>query len=76
MSDTTHSSVVNTTKRLNKLRELFSNYDITAYIIPSEDSHQSEYVAACDARRSFISGFTGSAGLAIVSNDAAALFTD
>ncbi|CAG8638527.1 5794_t:CDS:10 [Dentiscutata erythropus] len=76
MSDKTHSSVVDTTERLNKLRTLFGDYDITAYIIPSEDSHQSEYVAACDARRSFISGFTGSAGLAVVSNDAAALFTD
>ncbi|KAF0459956.1 Creatinase/aminopeptidase [Gigaspora margarita] len=76
MSNKAHSSVVDTTERLSKLRALFSDYEITAYIIPSEDSHQSEYVAACDARRSFISGFTGSAGLAVVSNDAAALFTD
>ncbi|KAF9917471.1 hypothetical protein BGZ65_012858, partial [Modicella reniformis] len=36
----------------------------------------SEYVATCDERRGFISGFTGSAGLAVVSLDSAALFTD
>ncbi|CAI2198217.1 3654_t:CDS:2, partial [Funneliformis geosporum] len=45
-------------------------------VIPSEDAHQSEYTASCDARRAFISGFTGSAGLAVVSTDSAALFTD
>ncbi|KAF8936708.1 Xaa-Pro aminopeptidase 2, partial [Dissophora ornata] len=45
-------------------------------VIPSEDAHQSEYVAECDERRAYISGFTGSAGLAIVSLDTAALFTD
>ncbi|CAG8436472.1 1621_t:CDS:10 [Funneliformis caledonium] len=69
---------VNTTERLAKLRSLFQggDYDITAYVIPSEDAHQSEYTASCDARRAFISGFTGSAGLAVVSTKDAALFTD
>jgi len=42
-------------------------------VVPSEDAHQSEYVAECDDRRAYISRFTGSAGLAIV---CAALFTD
>ncbi|KAG0321861.1 hypothetical protein BGZ97_010015 [Linnemannia gamsii] len=51
-------------------------YNVTAFVIPSEDAHQSEYVAECDERRGFISGFTGSAGLAVVSLDTAALFTD
>lgn len=46
-------------------------------MIPSEDQHSSEYLADCDARRAFISGFTGSAGLAIVSSVGKAnLFTD
>lgn len=45
-------------------------------VIPSEDSHSSEYIAACDARREFISGFTGSAGCAVVTLQAAALATD
>ncbi|KIJ60057.1 hypothetical protein HYDPIDRAFT_99513 [Hydnomerulius pinastri MD-312] len=46
------------------------------YVIPSEDAHQSEYVAASDKRREWISGFTGSAGQAIVSKTAAYLVTD
>lgn len=41
------------------------------------DAHQSEYIAACDKRRAFISGFTGSAGTAIISQDGQnALWTD
>jgi Xaa-Pro aminopeptidase len=44
--------------------------------VPSEDSHASEYIAACDARRAFISGFTGSAGTAVITLDKAALATD
>lgn len=38
--------------------------------------YQSEYIADCDSRRAFISGFTGSAGFAIVTLDRAALWTD
>ena len=49
---------------------------IQAYIIPSGDAHQSEYIAACDNRRSFLTGFDGSAGTAIVTQDDAALWTD
>ncbi|KAG1739273.1 hypothetical protein EDB19DRAFT_1585674, partial [Suillus lakei] len=45
-------------------------------IVPSEDPHQSEYVALCDKRRVWISGFTGSTGQAIVSKTAAYLVTD
>lgn len=45
-------------------------------VVPSEDSHSSEYIAACDARREFISGFTGSAGCAVITETAAALATD
>lgn len=35
---------------------------LAAVVVPTADAHQSEYVAACDARRAFLSGFTGSAG--------------
>ncbi|KAI4284297.1 MAG: hypothetical protein L6R35_004936 [Caloplaca aegaea] len=45
-------------------------------VVPSEDSHQSEYIAPCDARREFISGFSGSAGTAVITSDKAALATD
>ena len=45
-------------------------------VVPSEDNHSSEYIAASDSRRSFISGFTGSAGVAVVTADSAVLSTD
>ncbi|RUS71962.1 hypothetical protein EGW08_020275 [Elysia chlorotica] len=66
---------------LSKLRALMSStvhipQPINAYIIPSADVHQSEYVAECDLRRAFISGFTGSDGTAIVTTTQAALWTD
>ncbi|KAI9487677.1 MAG: hypothetical protein EXX96DRAFT_473102, partial [Benjaminiella poitrasii] len=69
---------LHTGERLKALRALFSSEDqeIDAFLIPSEDAHQSEYGADCDLRRAWISGFNGSAGLAIVSHNEAALFTD
>ena len=45
-------------------------------VIPSEDSHSSEYIAPCDARREYVSGFTGSAGCAVITHEKAALATD
>lgn len=45
-------------------------------VVPSEDNHSSEYIAASDARRQFISGFTGSAGVAVVTPESAILSTD
>ncbi|KAL7748540.1 hypothetical protein RI367_005950 [Sorochytrium milnesiophthora] len=67
-----------TTERLTRLRKLMQEpqNNVHAYVVPSEDAHQSEYSAACDHRRPFISGFTGSAGLAVVTIDQAALWTD
>ncbi|CAL5194731.1 unnamed protein product [Lathyrus oleraceus] len=64
--------------KLTALRRLFSNSDVSidAYIIPSQDAHQSEFIAECYGRRAYISGFTGSAGTAVVTNDKAALWTD
>ncbi|KAI1338074.1 putative Xaa-pro aminopeptidase P [Xylariaceae sp. FL0016] len=67
---------VDTTSRLSELRRLMSKNNVDVYIIPSEDSHSSEYIAPCDARRAFVSGFTGSAGCAVVTTDKAALATD
>ncbi|KAI9188683.1 hypothetical protein H9P43_000104 [Blastocladiella emersonii ATCC 22665] len=65
-----------TSARLAGLRALMQQHNLHAYIVPSEDAHQSEYIADCDARRAFISGFTGSAGQAVVTLDKAALWTD
>ncbi|CAL5871988.1 uncharacterized protein PFLUO_LOCUS6245 [Penicillium psychrofluorescens] len=67
---------VDTTGRLTRLRQLMQENKVDVYIVPSEDSHQSEYIAPCDARREFISGFSGSAGTAIISLTKAALSTD
>ncbi|KAF5521734.1 putative Xaa-Pro aminopeptidase P [Colletotrichum aenigma] len=67
---------IDTTGRLSTLRELMKERNIDVYVIPSEDSHSSEYIAGCDARREFISGFSGSAGCAVVTLDRAALATD
>ncbi|KAJ8129445.1 hypothetical protein O1611_g4190 [Lasiodiplodia mahajangana] len=67
---------VNTTERLAELRKLMKERKLDVYIVPSEDSHSSEYIAPCDARRAFISGFTGSAGCAVITHDKAALATD
>ena len=51
---------------VSRLLPLLSSHSLAAYIVPSADAHQSEYVADCDQRRAFISAFTGSAGLALV----------
>ncbi|XP_022150774.1 probable Xaa-Pro aminopeptidase P [Momordica charantia] len=64
--------------KLLLLRDLFSkpSIGIDAYVIPSQDAHQSEFIAECYMRRAYISGFTGSAGTAVVTKDEAALWTD
>jgi Xaa-Pro aminopeptidase len=59
-----------------RLRDLMKKQKIQAYIIPSTDPHQSEYVPALWERRSFISGFTGSAGDVVVTDETAGLWTD
>nr|POE78520.1 putative xaa-pro aminopeptidase p [Quercus suber] len=48
----------------------------TSELVPSEDAHSSEYIAPTDARREFISGFSGSAGTAVITQHKAALATD
>ena len=61
---------------LEKLREVMKIENIDYYIIPSSDSHQSEYVAEYFKGREFISGFTGSAGTLLVGLEDAYLWTD
>ncbi|XP_052709369.1 uncharacterized protein LOC128184084 isoform X3 [Crassostrea angulata] len=67
---------VNTAERLVKLRTEMISAGIHAYIIPSEDAHQSEYPSDYDLRRKYISGLSGSYGLAVVTRDQAAVWTD
>ena len=61
---------------LKKLREVMKIENIDYYIIPSSDSHQSEYVAEYFKGREFVSGFTGSAGILLVGLNNAYLWTD
>ncbi|CCF59033.1 hypothetical protein KAFR_0F04380 [Kazachstania africana CBS 2517] len=63
------SREINTTGRLLALRKLMQKHDLGCYIVPSEDEHQSEYVSLADQRRAFISGFSGSAGVACITRD-------
>lgn len=63
-------------ERLAKLRKYMSEKHIDAYIIPSSDNHQSEYVGDYFKSREFISGFTGSAGTVVVTMEEAGLWTD
>ena len=62
--------------RLASLRELMQREHLSAFIFPSTDAHQSEYVAAHWQGREWISGFNGSAGTAVVTMHSAALWTD
>lgn len=63
-------------QRLESLREVMKREHLAAFIFPSTDAHQSEYVAAHWMGRAWISGFDGSAGTAVVTMHSAALWTD
>lgn len=63
-------------EKVSKLREIMDKKDIYAYIIPSSDYHQSEYVGEYFKSREFISGFTGSAGTVVITKEDAGLWTD
>ena len=63
-------------QRLAALRVAMSGANVDAYIVPHADEHQGEYVAAYAARLEWLTGFSGSAGLAIITKDAAAVFID
>ena len=63
-------------ERLAALRALMRAARLAAYIVPSSDAHSSEYVAERDMRRRWLSGFTGSAGTAVVTLADARTWTD
>jgi len=73
---------VDTTSRLLQLRSSMSSVKIVrgvplkAYIITSDDEHQSEMLSKYDRRLEFLTGFTGSAGIAVVTEKSAAFWTD
>ncbi|WP_050385399.1 aminopeptidase P family protein [Bradyrhizobium pachyrhizi] len=64
------------TARLSALREELARRKLTGFVVPRADEQQNEYVAASEERLAWLTGFTGSAGLAIVLSKEAALFVD
>ena len=66
----------NIEQNIKKIRELFEEELIDAYIIPHEDEFLTEYVPDHSERLAFITGFSGSAGLAIITKNKAAIFVD
>lgn len=63
-------------EKLSKLRKLMKEKGITAYIVNTADPHQSEYVAESYKGRVWISGFNGSAGTVVITEDEVILWTD
>src|SRR5258708_5235352 len=61
---------------LPSLRNELSRLDLHGFIVPRADEHLGEYVPASAERLAWLTGFTGSAGLAVVLTDKAAVFTD
>ena len=62
--------------RVAKLRDLMKDNKIDLYMVPTADYHNSEYVGEHFKERAFLTGFTGSAGTALVKEDKAGLWTD
>ncbi len=63
-------------ERVDSLRRLMEENGIDAYVVPTADYHQSEYVGEHFKARAFMTGFTGSAGTAVFTKDEAGLWTD
>ncbi|GAA3663084.1 aminopeptidase P family N-terminal domain-containing protein [Asaccharospora irregularis] len=67
---------MNIAKRIEELRSLMKEKNMDAYIVPTADFHQSEYVGEHFKARKFITGFSGSAGTAVITTTEAKLWTD
>lgn len=72
----TLSSPATSAERLDALRAELVRRDLDGFLIPRADEHQGEYVPACAERLLWLTGFSGSAGLAIVLAERAAIFVD
>lgn len=62
--------------RVSMLREKMQKHGVSGYLVETQDAHQSEYVADHDKRREWLTGFTGSAGTALVTETEALMWTD
>lgn len=70
------SKTINVDPKLSALRSKMKALGIDAFIVPTDDPHLSEYVPTAYMRRKFLTGFGGSAGTAVVTQDEALLWTD
>src|SRR4029077_8929953 len=62
--------------RLSALRDELAQRKLTGFVIPRADQQQNEYVAPSEERLAWLTGFTGSAGLAVVVTEEAGVFVD
>ncbi|POW11762.1 hypothetical protein PSTT_04999 [Puccinia striiformis] len=69
---------IDTGNRLEAVKQLMREHQVAIYLVPTEDAHASEYICPADARREYITGFTGSAGTAMIllNQPKSLLFTD
>ncbi|MGP8309142.1 aminopeptidase P family protein [Vibrio sp. YIC-376] len=65
-----------TQSRVNAIREWLAQHNIDALLVPHEDEYLGEYVPAHNERLHWLTGFTGSAGAAVITKDKAAMFVD
>src|SRR5262245_30686416 len=63
-------------ERIARLRELMAKARVDALLVPHADEYANEYLPACAQRLTYVTGFTGSAGTAVIAKDKAALFVD
>ncbi|XP_013163264.1 PREDICTED: probable Xaa-Pro aminopeptidase P [Papilio xuthus] len=63
-------------QRLMAVKQVLQEYGVDAYIVPTADAHNSQYIAASDARREWLSGLSGSSGTAVVTSSHALVWTD
>lgn len=61
---------------LTKLRQIMKAKEIHWYVLPRTDEHQSEYICECDKRVQYVSGFSGTNALSLISLDEAYIWTD
>lgn len=64
------------TERINLLRETLIQHQLDGYIVPLSDEYQGEYIAPYAQRLQWLTGFRGSAGMALILKDSAIFFTD